>query len=181
MGNAGQGHDFQTIIDAAEQMKDDPVTFLFVGGGIWWPKLKEEKQEKKLDNLVLQDYVPDDEVSPVLATADCSIITLRNRILGVMSPSKLHACLAMRLPIVYVGPQGCNVDDAIKKFNCGISLRHRQVDQLVLYIRQLIADPDKLKQLRATARDAYEQAYCDTKTLIQFDRVIDSLRDDTNK
>ena len=33
MGNMGFGHDFDTILQAAEQLKDSPVTFLFIGGG----------------------------------------------------------------------------------------------------------------------------------------------------
>ena len=32
-----------------------------------------------------------------------------------MSPSKLHANLAAGLPVLYVGPEGSNVDEAIKR------------------------------------------------------------------
>ena len=47
-------------------------------------------------------------------TDGVALITLDERSIGVMSPSKLHANLAAGLPVVYVGPQGSNVDEAIE-------------------------------------------------------------------
>ena len=51
--------------------------------------------------------------------------------LGVMSPSKLHSNLAMSLPVIYIGPVKSNVDDAIQRFDFGVSIRHGDVDCLV--------------------------------------------------
>ena len=54
-----------------------------------------------------------------MAGADLALITLDDRGLGVMSPSKLHANLAAGLPVVYVGPEGSNVDEAIRALRRG--------------------------------------------------------------
>ena len=54
--------------------------------------------------------------------------------LGVMSPSKLHSNLAMGLPILYVGPEGGNVDEAIRRFGCGVSLRPGQTQEVADFI-----------------------------------------------
>ena len=55
-------------------------------------------------------------MTPVGGLTDDIMICLPNdEILGVMSPSKMHGNLAMGLPILFVGPKGCNVDEAVQQ------------------------------------------------------------------
>ena len=75
-----------------------------------------------------------------MAGADLALITLHDRSLGVMSPSKLHANLAAGLPVLYVGPEGSNVDDAITRYAAGRSLREGDVDGVVQAVRELRTD-----------------------------------------
>lgn len=175
LGNMGYGHSFETVIEAARALRDDPVMFVFVGGGTRKQWLKDAVAQHGLCNVVLHDYVAKDETPLILATADASLITLRDEVLGVMSPSKLHACLATGLPIVYIGPTKSNVDDAIAQFGCGVSLRHGQVDELVRFIRDLSRDRHRQQEYRRRARHAFDQAYCNTRTLPQFDAILDEL------
>jgi len=100
-----------------------------------------------------------------MAAADCALIVLRNSFLGVINPSKLHAALAMGLHILYVGPAGSNVDDAIRRFDCGISLRHGDVQGAVEFLRRLGSEAAYAEDLRRNARDAFEAAYSDSKAL----------------
>jgi glycosyltransferase involved in cell wall biosynthesis len=174
MGNLGLGHTPGTVADAAERLgADSGVTFLFVGGGARWAELETAVSARHLDHVVLRPYVSKDETPGVLAGAACSLILLDDEALGVMSPSKLHASLAMGRPIVYVGPAGSNVDDAIERFGCGISVRSGDVDGLVDAVCRLRDDHDWTAQLSKQARLAFESAYADTVALPRFDAVID--------
>jgi colanic acid biosynthesis glycosyl transferase WcaI len=175
LGNAGFGHDFQTTIDAAKLMRDDPVLFRFVGGGAKHAWLQTQKRMHNLTNIIVEGYVPKEQTPAVMAQADAALITLEDPMLGVMSPSKLHANLAMGLPIIYVGPQRSNVDEAITRFGCGISLRPGDAEGMVTFIRKLLQEPQIRAELRERSRQAFEQAYCDRVTLPQFDSIIDSL------
>lgn len=175
LGNMGYGHQFDTVIDAAEQLRDEPVKFLFIGGGSRWKAVEEAKRAKQLDNIIMHDYVPKEETPGVMTSADCALITLRDRILGVMSPSKLHSNLAMGLPVLYVGPTKSNVDDAIRRFGCGWSLRHGDADGLVAAIRTMRDDRARHNELKKKARAAFDAAYNDEVTLPQFDEVLASL------
>ncbi|MEQ8839199.1 MAG: glycosyltransferase family 4 protein, partial [Lacipirellulaceae bacterium] len=51
LGNTGYGHEFETVVQAAEQLRGDALVFLFVGGGKRWQMLEEAKREKNLDNF----------------------------------------------------------------------------------------------------------------------------------
>jgi glycosyltransferase involved in cell wall biosynthesis len=176
LGNAGYGHEFQTMIDAARKLGDEPITFLFVGGGSQFDWIRGQISSHALTNIVLHDYVPKSKTPAVMQSAHCALITLEDYAKGVMSPSKLHANLAMGLPVIYVGPPGGNVHDAIERFGCGVSIRCGQSDALADSLDALANDKARQDHLRSRARGAFEQAYCDTQTLPQFDAVLDSLK-----
>ena len=175
LGNTGYGHCFEPVIDAAKQLRDEPVAFLFVGGGSRWDALKAMVAEEQLENVVLHGYVPKEQTPSVMAGADAALITLRDEALGVMSPSKLHSNLAMGLPIVYLGPAGSNVDDAITNYDCGGSFRHDESQDMVEFIRKIYKNRNLHAELQSRARAAFDNAYCDQQTLKQFDRVFEEL------
>lgn len=175
VGNTGYGHTFDTIAEAAELLQEDPVAFVFVGGGARWSWLETTKHERGLVHWHLIPYQPEDQVKAAMAAAGCALITLRDSFLGVISPSKLHAALAMGLPILYVGPEGSNVDEAIRRYGCGASLRQGDVQGVVGFLRRLGRDAAFAEALRQRARGAFESAYTDVQTLPSFDRVIGGL------
>ncbi|MDP9302353.1 MAG: glycosyltransferase family 4 protein [Actinomycetota bacterium] len=176
LGNLGYGHPTSTITRAAEDLaKDGDVTFLFVGGGVRYPKLAEEVRRRRLDDVVLRGYVPKETTPSVLAGAGCALISLDDGSRGIMSPCKLHGALASGVPVVYVGPVGTNVDEAIERYACGFSLRHGDGDGLADAVRRLRDDPELAAELSRNARRAFEDAYCDERTLPLFDEVFDHL------
>jgi len=148
---------------------------LFVGGGQKWSWLADAAEARDLQNVILQSYVSKETTPEVMAMADCALITMSDAALGLISPSKLHANLAMSLPILYIGPEGSNVDDAIQEYMVGLSIRHGEVAQCVGFLRQLRDDPYLHQRYKSAARQAFEQAYCDTQTLPIFDQIISSL------
>ncbi len=173
LGNLGYGHRTETIVEAAERLGDTDVTFLFVGGGVRFPELAEAARRRGLRNVAFRGYVPKDETPSVLAGADCSLISLDDRSLGIMSPCKMNGSLAMGLPIVYAGPIGSTVDEAIATYSCGSSLRHDDVDGLVAAIRRLHDDRAVAAEMARQARQAFEETFSDRSALPRFDAVLD--------
>lgn len=169
LGNIGMGHCFDTALAAAEELRDEAL-FLFVGGGARLPQLRAAANRRGLDNVVFRTYVPKEETRSVMAGADAALITLDERSLGVMSPSKLHANLAAGLPILYVGPAGSNVDEAIAAHGVGVSVREGDAAGVVNALRSLRDD----EELRRRARKVFEEAYSDAATLPAFDRLLDN-------
>jgi colanic acid biosynthesis glycosyl transferase WcaI len=171
LGNTGVGHRFDTVLDAAAELADEAL-FLFVGGGARWRELQAGVRERGLTNVVLHGYVPKEQTPAVMAGATAALITLDDRSLGVMSPSKLHANLAAGLPVLYVGPEGSNVDEAITSYGCGTSLRNGDVAGVVAAVRAL-RDPERRAARSARARIAFDTAYVDERTLPRFDAILD--------
>jgi glycosyltransferase involved in cell wall biosynthesis len=172
LGNAGYGHDFDAVLDAALRLRDHQVTFLFVGGGTEYKRLGAEAAQLGLDSIRCIPYVTPDEVAPLLGSVDAALVTLGADALGAMSPSKLHGYLASGLPVIYVGPRGGNIDHAIETHKCGVSLRQDDVEGLVHFVQTIRRDPHLRKCYGNAARSAFEIDYCDTAVLPQFDSVI---------
>ena len=157
-------------------LRDEPVTFLFVGGGSRQREIEDAASRMELANILMCGYVPKEQTPSVMKAAHCALITLDDCALGVMSPSKLHSTLAMGLPVVYVGPRGSNVDAAIERYQCGFSIRHGEAARLAECLRRLSKSTLEKENLRRNARRAFDEAYCDVRTLPQFDDVLDGLR-----
>jgi colanic acid biosynthesis glycosyl transferase WcaI len=174
-GNFGVGHRVDGIADAAAALAEDGVTFLFVGGGVRVPELTAEVERRNIRNVQFHGYVPRAETAGVLAGARCALISLDDRSLGIMSPSKMNSSLAMGLPIVYVGPPGSNVDEAISTYGCGMSIRQGDGAGLVEAVRRLRDDPALREEQSRNARKAFEDAYSDVRTLPMFDALLERL------
>jgi colanic acid biosynthesis glycosyl transferase WcaI len=176
LGNLGYGHPVGTIAEAAQDLTEDrDVAFLFVGGGVRYPELAAEVRRRGLDDVVLRDYVPKAATPRVLAGALAILISLEDGSLGIMSPCKLHGGLATGRPVIYVGPPGTNVDEAIAAYGCGVSLRQGDDAGLAAAVRRLRDDPQLREEQARNARKAFEEAYCDARTLPQFDALLDDL------
>ncbi len=177
-GNTGTGHRFDAVVAAAGRIDPERDALLFVGGGVRWGELEAAHaalSQGRGAPIVLRGYLDRSAMPGVLVGARATLITLDDDALGLMSPSKLHASLAMGRPVIYVGPQGSNVDAAIERFDCGYSLRNGDVDGLVAAIVSLRDDDELHDRMAANARRAFDEAYSDLVTLPAFDAVIEGL------
>ena len=145
-----------------------------MGGGPRWEDLRHRSAD--VDNIVLHEYVDKDHTPGVLRGAAATLICLDDEALGVMSPSKLHGSLGMGTPVVYVGPHGSNVTEAIDAYGCGWSIRTGDVAGLVDAIRSWKDDPSALGSAASQARVAFLDRYCDEATLPLWDALLDDTR-----
>ncbi len=75
-GNMGRVHEFDTILDAAESLRDSGVSFLFVGDGHRKAFLLDEIERRQLSNFVFKSYQPRESLALSLAVGDVHLITL---------------------------------------------------------------------------------------------------------
>lgn len=176
LGNAGVAHTFEEILEAADQLVDQGAAFVFVGGGSSWDSLRQQGRNRLPPNVHLLRYVPKQETPALLQAAQLGLITLREEYLGLISPSKLHAYLAMGLPVLYIGPPGGNVDDAIRRYRVGVSLRDEDVAGIVSFVRRMQQDRSVLANYSRRAREAFLAEYSDCVALPRFDVVLREVR-----
>jgi hypothetical protein len=120
-GNYGWGHDLSALF---AYLKGNPgqrdFFFLFVGGGEKWPELAKLREAHGLDCLAAHPYIAKARVPGLIRASDFGLVALERSCVGLMSPSKIHGYLALGKPLIYLGPPGSNVAEAIEQFGCGV-------------------------------------------------------------
>ena len=140
-GNHSLVHPLDTILDAAEQLKDDPrFIFAFIGGGkgkqavedrirkLEEGDLRPEKNSspqpsslssqvsalKSQPSIVSLPYQPLDQIRFSLSAADLHIVSLGGNMSGIVHPCKIYGALSIGRPVLTLGPKESYLSDIIE-------------------------------------------------------------------
>ena len=123
-GNMGRFHDMETIMGAAELLKDrDDIVFLFVGEGHKKRRMMEFAKEKGLANCQFHTYVPREELGQLLSLADVGLVSLVDGQEGLSVPSKTFGMMAAGVPIVAVMSDRSEIARIVEEEECGKVIR----------------------------------------------------------
>jgi glycosyltransferase involved in cell wall biosynthesis len=149
-GNMGYGHDIETMLAAAEQLQDQPqIHFMFIGDGPKWKLVEKTISEKKLTNVTLLPWQPEEVLSFSLATADVGLVSIEDDVAGLMLPSKAFSLLAAGRPLIVTCGQQNEISRITERFECGMTIPPQSVDQLCSTLSSLISTPTMLNRLKA--------------------------------
>lgn len=110
-GNWGVAHDAQTFLDgyAEHHRRGNSQVVLWLNA----VGTKADGIEAALRKAGLPVFrsrpVPLEQLGPLLVTADSHLISLSDAFVGYVLPSKVHACIASRKPIVFIGSERSDV------------------------------------------------------------------------
>ena len=102
-GNIGEAQDFSSILNAAEQLKNNrDIRWLVVGDGCAAPWVKKEVSRRGLeDNFILLGQYSPDRMPSFYRHADALLVSLKSDpIFAITIPGKLQSYLAFSLPIL---------------------------------------------------------------------------------
>ncbi len=134
IGTQGLAHDLQSVVRAAEKLRD--VSFLFVGEGAQHETLVRHVARAGLDNFHFVRSVPADEVPDHIACCDVLLVPMKQtQTLSDTMPSKIFEIAAMERPIV-IGAEGIAVE-LVKKHGAGLAIEPESVPALIAAIERL--------------------------------------------
>jgi colanic acid biosynthesis glycosyl transferase WcaI len=100
-GNMGPSQGLQSVIEAAQHLKDESdICFILVGDGSAKKTLANEIQARSLTNVLLLPFQPRQCLPEVMASANVSLVPLRKGIQVGSLPSKLFTVLASGRPVL---------------------------------------------------------------------------------
>ncbi|MBN1588209.1 MAG: glycosyltransferase family 4 protein [Pirellulales bacterium] len=159
VGTIGMCQGLETMVDAAEQCRDNPdVVLLMMGEGAERATLEAEARRRGLDNLLFHDFVPHEEVISYLGALDATIVHLRpHPLFKTVIPSKIFESMAMGVPMIYA-VEGHSAE-IVEKAGAGICIPSGDPEAMAHAVLELARNPEKRKQLSEDGQAAVSREY----------------------
>ena len=137
VGNVGISQNLETIIGAAEKIRDNNILFLVVGEGLEKKRLLKLARERHLDNKILfLDALPRDKIKNIYQLSDILFLQLKDLVIFNRTiPSKIFEYLGSGVPMIY-GLNGVAAD-ILKESGNGIKIKPECDDDLVGAIKTI--------------------------------------------
>lgn len=162
-GNIGEIQNIDTVIEAAEILKNEKIKFHIVGGGTDLERLKKAAGEKGLDNIIFYGRRPLEKMPDLYKKADAMLITMKaDPVMSSTLPGKVQTYLACGKPII--GAINGEASRVIKEAKCGFCGVAGDSKELAENIRKFINLPNA-KELAINAR-CYYFRYFDKKSIM---------------
>jgi glycosyltransferase involved in cell wall biosynthesis len=150
-GNLGIAQDLDTILEAATELKEAPVTFLFIGAGPEKTRIKQKAKDLRLGNTLFLPQVPVSEILPYLLSVDVFLVTLhRDPLFSSFIPSKLYDYMACEKAVITNVPGEAR--RIVEESGAGIAVPPADASALADAIRQLVEDPARREAMGKNGR-----------------------------
>jgi len=159
-GNMGICQDMETLIDAAEQLKDHPkIRFLIVGHGSKKEYVEHMIREKSLCNVQLLGFLTGDVFEQAVAVSSCCVVSLEKGLVGTSAPSKYYSYLQGGKPVIAIVEAGSFLHHEIEREQIGYTVSIGDSKLLSDYVMSLSEDPVKVNEMGTRARELYNRFY----------------------
>jgi len=106
-GNMGLGHRFNEFLEAARQLADSKVRWVFAGDGKRRSEIEAFAKSNPVARIQFLEGVPYAQLRAHLCSADVHLASMDSAWQGTMVPSKLQGSFAVGRPVLYVGGRDC--------------------------------------------------------------------------
>jgi colanic acid biosynthesis glycosyl transferase WcaI len=176
-GNLGFYGEWNTLLKAAELLRNEDIGLVFIGEGANLERLKAAAVNSP--NVRFLPFRPADQMPPVLIAADAHVITVRRGLEGIVVPSKLYGILAAGRPVLAVTASNSDTARTVVEAGCGLAADPDDPAAVAAAIRQLRSDPAKLAEMGRRAREISGR-YARVNELRHFVEVVDEVAAENN-
>jgi glycosyltransferase involved in cell wall biosynthesis len=151
-GNMGRCHDMDTILEAASQLRHEPIQFLFIGEGAKRRACIEQIENLGLKNCQFLPYQEKQDLPYSLTACDLSLVSITFGMEGLVAPSKLYSTLAAGRPVAVVCESHSYLRTLVADAKCGATFRNGDGTGLANFIRFLASDRHMAEQMGYAGR-----------------------------
>lgn len=176
-GNLGRAHDFETVLIAAERLRNDTrFAFLMIGGGKRFDDLARIVKQRGLDgSFRFIPYQDRKMLGYSLGVADAHWLSLKPGLEGLVVPSKIYGIAAAGKPIIVVGDKAGELGKLVQQHACGCVIEPADADALVRCLLELSAEPDLVAQMGVHARNMLGAHFTKRQGLVRWRTLLDQM------
>ena len=158
IGTHGMAHGLESVLEAADHLRNEPVAFMFVGTGAAKDRLVAEAKRRALNNVHFVPPQPKAHIPDYWSICDAALVSLINQpLMSTVIPSKIFEAMGMGVPILLIAPPG-EAQAIVEQRRAGICLPPQDPLALAESVRSLCRD-EVLTQLLATNSAAAAHLY----------------------
>lgn len=176
-GNLGRVHEYDTILGAAESLREDPrIVFTMIGGGKKSTELAKAVKAKGLQrSFRFMPYQVRNLLAYSLAIADVHWLSLNPALEGLIVPSKLYGIAAAGKPIIYIGDPSGELATLVKKHRCGVVIEPGRSEELVVALLGMVRDRKLLHEMGLRARAMLDAAFTSRHAFERWSSLLNDL------
>lgn len=174
-GNMGLAHPFDAVLNAAARLREErpDIRFVLIGDGPRKEALQRQVARRGLSTVQFLPFQPRERLAESLSAADLHLVTMQEKLEGLVVPSKLYGALGAGRPSLFLGPAGSEAARVVDEHECGTVLPKPTGAALADAIRDWHDAPDRWEQAASRARAAVADARIDA--LDRFDALLQSM------
>jgi glycosyltransferase involved in cell wall biosynthesis len=174
-GALGMANDIQTLLRAADQLReDDRIHFLLVGDGKERANLEELTRQLALPNVTFTGSLPKSEMAEVLAASNACIAILKNiSMFRTTYPNKVFDYMAAGRPTI-LAIDGV-IRGVVEAAGGGLFVPPGDAQALADTISRLSREPDQAQQMGHAARDYVVKHFNRRQQATQFGELLERL------
>lgn len=172
-GTLGRAHEFDTLLRAAAELREDPtVHFLIIGGGAQAAQVQAEVGRLDLSNWTFLPLQPREQLSVALAAGDVHLASLNPALESLIFPSKVQGILGAGRPCLFIGDPNGEVARLLTTRDCGMCVGTGDSKTLVRSIRKLTDDPALRARLGANAHKSHESQFTLMRAVDAWEKLL---------
>jgi glycosyltransferase involved in cell wall biosynthesis len=172
-GNMGRAHEFDTLIDAMQDLAGDAsIRFLLVGGGAHERRIDALLREGRA-RIVKKPYQPRETLAATLSVADVHLVSLVPALEGLVVPSKFYGIAAVARPTIFIGDAEGEIGTLVREARCGVVVAPGDSRGLAREIVRLRDDPERRRTMGDNARRLFERRFDFPHALARWNEVLE--------
>lgn len=174
-GNMGRCHEMDTILEAARQLEDESIQFVFIGGGAKRQICIEQVKKLGLSNCQFLPYQDKQDLPYSLTACDLSLVSISPGMEGIVAPSKLYGILATGRPVAAICESNSYLRSLLSEANCGAAFSNGDADGLVQFIRRLACNRYLAEQMGTAGRRYLQSNFTPEIIAKQYSQVLSNV------
>jgi glycosyltransferase involved in cell wall biosynthesis len=176
-GNMGRAHRLDELIDSASALRSESrLRFVLIGDGARRAALEARVQALALENVMFQPYQPRERLRDSLSLPDVHIVSLDERLEGLIVPSKFVGVIAMGRPVLWIGAADGEIGSLVRTSGCGVNVPSDDTEALTHILRELLDDHAsggvRLQAMERQARALWRERFMRRDALNAWAAVI---------
>lgn len=176
-GNLGRAHEFATVLDAAERLRDrKDVIFLFIGSGLLSTPLKAAADSRGLSaQFQFRPYQDAQLLPQSLTLPNVHWLSLAPAMEGLIVPSKFYGIAAAGRPTIAVANRAGEIATLVRAHDCGVQIDPGDGETLASAITAMSSNPGRVAAMGRNARELLDLRFGRNAAIARWRELIQGL------